>query len=82
MMIVVNLIMGLVIVGSVIAILYGIGLWSLKKSGDYDKNTDFIEIMLNGLLGLALIAICVLILLLIYALGEVVVTKSLNYINI
>jgi hypothetical protein len=81
-MIVVNLIMGLVIVGSVIAILYGIGLWSLKKSGDYDKNTDFIEIMLNGLLGLALIAICVLILLLIYALGEVVVTKSLNYINI
>ena len=81
-MIVVNLIMGLVIVGSVIAILYGIGLWCLKKSGDYDKNTDFIEIMLNGLLGLALIAICVLILLLIYALGEVVVTKSLNYINI
>jgi hypothetical protein len=81
-MIVVNLIMGLVIVGSVIAILYGIGLWSLKKSGDYDKNTDFIEIMLNGLLGLALIAICVLILLLIYALGEVVVTKSINYINI
>jgi hypothetical protein len=81
-MIVVNLIMGLVIVGSVIAILYGIGLWSLKKSGDYDKNTDFIEIMLNGLLGLALIAICVLILLLIYALGEVVVTKSLIYFNI
>ena len=81
-MIVVNLIMGLVIVGSVIAILYGIGLWSLKKSGDYDKNTDFIEIMINGLLGLALIAICVLILLLIYALGEVVVTKSLNYFNI
>jgi len=81
-MIVVNLIMGLVIVGSVIAILYGIGLWSLKKSGDYDKNTDLAEIMLNGLLGLALIAICVLILFLIYALGEAVVTKSLNYFNI
>ena len=81
-MIVVNLIMGLVIVGSVIAILYGIGLWSLKKSGDYDKNTDFIEIMLNGLLGLVLIALCFLILFLIYALGEAVVTKSLNYFNI
>jgi len=81
-MIVVNLIMGLVIVGSVIAILYGIGLWSLKKSGDYDKNTGFIEIMLHGLLGLALIAICFLISFLIYALGEEVVTKSLNYFNI
>ena len=74
-MIVVNLIMGLVIVGSVIAILYGIGLSILKKSGDYDKNTDFIEIMLHGVLGLALIAICFLISFLIYALGEAVTNK-------
>ena len=74
--------MGLVIVGSVIAILYGIGLWSLKKSGDYDKNTDLAEIMLHGVLGLSLIALCFLILFLIYALGEAVVTKSLNYFNI
>ena len=81
-MIVVNLIMGLVIVGSVIAILYGIGTFILRRSGDYDKNTDFIEIMLNGLLGLALSALCFLILFLIYALGEAVVTKSLNYFNI
>ena len=81
-MIVVNLIMGLVIVGSVIAILYGIGTFILKRSGEFRYNPDFIEIILNGLLGLVLIALCVLILLLIYALGEAVVTKSLNYFNI
>jgi hypothetical protein len=81
-MIVVNFLMGLAIVAAIVGILYGIGTFILKRSGDYDKNTDFIEIILHGVLGLALISICVLILLLIYALGEAVVTKSLNYFNI
>jgi len=74
-MIVVNFLMGLAIVAAIVGILYGIGTFTLRRSGDYDKNTDFIEIMLHGVLGLALIAICVLISLLIYALGEVVVNK-------
>ena len=74
-MIIVNFLIGLAIVAAIVGILYGIGTFSLKKSGDYDKNTDFIEIMLNGLLGLALIAICVLILLIIYLIGLVVTNK-------
>ena len=74
-MIVVNFLIGLAIVAAIVGILYGIGTFSLKKSGDYDKNTDFIEIMLHGVLGLALIAICVLILLLIYSLGLAVTNK-------
>jgi len=74
-MIVVNFLIGLAIVAAIIGILYGIGTFSLRRSGDYDKNTDFIEIMFDGLLGLALIAICVLILLLIYLLGLAVTNK-------
>ena len=74
-MIVVNFLIGLAIVAAIVGILYGIGLFSLKKSGDYDKNTDFIEIMLHGLLGIVLIAICFLISLFIYLLGESVVNK-------
>lgn len=74
-MIVVNFLIGLAIVAAILGILYGIGMFILKRSGDYDKNTDFIEIMLRGVLGLALIAICVLISLIIYALGEAVVNK-------
>lgn len=74
-MIVVNFLIGLAIVAAIVGILYGIGMFILKRSGDYDKNTDFIEIMLRGVLGLALIAICVLISLIIYALGEAVVNK-------
>ena len=74
-MIVVNFIIGLAIVAAIVGMLYGIGLFSLKKSGDYDKNTDFIEIILYGVLWLPLIAICFLILVLIYALGEAVTNK-------
>jgi hypothetical protein len=74
-MIVVNFLIGLSIVAVIVGILYGIGLFSLKKSGGYDKNTDFIDIMLHGVLGLALIAICMLVLFLIYVLGDAVVNK-------
>ena len=74
-MIIVNFLIGLAIVAAIVGILYGIGTFSLKKSGDYDKNTDFIEIMFDGLLGLALIAICVLILLIIYLIGLAVTNK-------
>ena len=74
-MIVVNFLIGLAIVAAIVGILYGIGTFSLRRSGDYDKNTGFIEIMLHGLLGLALIAICFLISFLIYALGEAVTNK-------
>lgn len=72
-MIVVNLIMGLVIVGSVIAILYGIGLFTIKRCGNYDEETHFIEIIGHGFLGLMVIAIGVDLLFLIYVIGELVV---------
>lgn len=74
-MIVVNFLIGLSIVAVIVGILYGIGLFSLKKSGGLEMNTDFIDIILHGVLGLALIVICVLISLLIYALGETVTNK-------
>lgn len=74
-MIVVNFLVGLLIVASIIGILYGIGLLTIKISGEFPYNSDFIEIMLNGVLGLTLIAIFVLVLLLIYVLGEEVVNK-------
>ena len=74
-MIVVNLIMGLVIVGSVIIILYGIGLFTIKRCGKYDEETHFIEIIGHGLLGLMVIVLGVDLLFLIYVLGELVVDK-------
>jgi hypothetical protein len=74
-MIVVNFIIGLAIVLSIVGILYGVGLLSLKISNEYDESPDFIEIILHGVLGIALIAICLLVLLLIYILGEYVVNK-------
>jgi hypothetical protein len=74
-MIVVNFIIGLAIVASILGIVYGIGMFSLKIFNEYDENVDFIEIIVHGLLGLALIALCLLVLLLIYSLGDYVVNK-------
>ena len=74
-MIVVNFLIGLVIVATIVGILYSIGTFSVRRSGEFRYNPDFIEIMLNGLLGLVLIALCFLILFLIYVLGESVVNK-------
>ena len=74
-MIVVNFLVGLAIVAAIVGILYGIGVFTLKRSGEFPYNSDFIEIMLNGVLGLTLIAIFVLVLFLIYSLGEEVVNK-------
>ena len=74
-MIVVNFLIGLVIVAAIVGILYSIGTFILKRSGEFRYNPDFIEIMLNGLLGLVLIALCFLILFLIHVLGEAVTNK-------
>jgi hypothetical protein len=74
-MIVVNFIIGLAIVLSIVGILYGVGLLSLKISNEYDESPDFIEIIIHGLIGLALIGILLLVSLLIYLLGEYVVNK-------
>lgn len=76
-MVVVNFIVGLLIVAIVVGILYGLGLWSLKRNGDYDKTTGFIEVVYNGVLPLALICVCIALLLLIHLLGMVVVDKLL-----
>ena len=74
-MIIVNFLIGLAIVVSIVGILYGIGTFSIRRSGEFRYNPGFIEIMLNGLLGLVLIALCFLILFLIYALGAAVTNK-------
>ena len=74
-MIVVNFIIGLAIVLSIVGILYGVGLLSLKISDEYDESPDFIEIIVHGLMGLALIGILLLVSLLICLLGEYVVNK-------
>ena len=74
-MIVVNFIIGLAIVASIVGILYGVGLLCLKIFNEYDENVDFIDIIVHGLLGLVLIGVLLLVLLLIYALGETVVNN-------
>ena len=74
-MIVVNFLIGLAIVAAIVGILYGIGTFSVRRSGEFRYNPGFIEIMLNGLLGLVLIVLCFLILFLIYALGAAVTNK-------
>lgn len=74
-MIVVNFIVGLLIVATIIGTLYGIGLFTLKRSGDYDRDTDFIEILFHGFLGLMLVGVCIMLLLTIYKLGESVVNE-------
>ncbi len=74
-MIVVNFIIGLAIIASIVGILYGVGLLYIKIFNEYDDNNDFIEIIVHGLLGLALISIFLLVLLSIYLLGEYVVNK-------
>ena len=65
------------IVASILGILYGLGKLGIKFSQDYDEddNPEFIEIILHGLLGLAVVGVCLVGLLLIYSLGESVVNK-------
>ena len=76
-MIVVNFLIGLAIAASFVGILYGMGKLMIRLSQDFDEddNPEFIEIILHGLLGLAVVAVCLVGLLLIYALGESVVNK-------
>lgn len=76
-MIVVNFIIGLGIVASILGILYGLGKLGIKFSQDYDEddNPEFIEIMVQGLLVVMVLAICFVGLVLIYVLGETVVNN-------
>jgi hypothetical protein len=76
-MIVVNFIIGLAIAASFVGILYGMGKLMIRLSQDFDEddNPEFIEIILHGLLGFAVVAVCLVGLLLIYILGEYVVNK-------
>lgn len=74
-MIVVNFIVGLLIVAIVIGTLYGLGLWELKRTGDYDRNTDFIEILIRGFCVLMLVVVCIIVLLVIYLIGKIVVNE-------
>lgn len=74
-MVVINFIVGLLIFVVPLSVMYGLGLWSLKRTGDYDAQTDFVEIMFNGFLALMLMVACVLLLIVIYALGRLVVNN-------
>lgn len=76
-MIVVNFIIGLGIVASILGVLYGLGKLGIKFSQDYDEddNPEFIEIMVQGLLVVMVLAICFVGLVLIYVLGETVVNN-------
>lgn len=72
---VLNFIVGLLIFAVPLLALYGLGLWSLKRSGDYDADTDFFEIMFNGFLALLFTSVCVLLLFVIYKVGSLVVNN-------
>ena len=74
-MIVVNFIIGLLIVATIIGILYGLGVYDLKRTEEYDRNTDFIDILIRGFLILILVVVCVIVLLVIYFIGKIVVNE-------
>jgi hypothetical protein len=74
-MIIINFLVGLLIFVVPFSVMYGLGLWGLKRSGDYDADTDFVEIMFNGLLALMLMVACVILLIVIYKVGGLVINN-------
>ena len=79
MMIVVNFIVGLIAIALVIAILYVIGLIVFRITPDIiDYRNDFFGIMLCGLLGCAILALCITLSIFVYRVGADIVNMLNN----
>jgi hypothetical protein len=76
MIIVVNFIVGLIAIALVIAILYAIGLILCRITPDIlNYNNDFFGIMLCGVLGCAIIGLCITLSILFYHVGAEIVNR-------
>ena len=71
-MIVIKGLIGLLLIASAIGILYGLGKINIRLSQDFneDDNPDFIEIIMHGFIMLMLLALCFVVILLAYDMGN------------
>ena len=73
-MIVVNFLIGLIAITLVIAIVYAIGLIICRITPDIlDYHNDFFGIMICGVLGLAILALCITLSIFVYRVGADIV---------
>ena len=71
-MIVIKALIGLLLIASAIGILYGLGKINISLSQNFneDENLEFIEIIMHGFIMLALLALCFVVILLAYSIGN------------
>lgn len=75
-MIVLNFLIGLIAITAIIAILYVIGLILCRITPDIlNYNNDFFGILLCGVLGLAIIGLCITLSILVYYVGTYIVNR-------
>lgn len=75
-MIVINFIVGLIAIALVIAILYAIGLILCRITPDIlNYHNDFFGILLCGVLGCAILALCITLSILFYHVGAEIVNR-------
>jgi hypothetical protein len=76
-MIVIKALIGLLLIASAIGILYGLGKINIRLSQEFDEddNPDFIETIMHGFLMLALLALCFVVILLAYVMGNSLVEE-------
>jgi len=76
-MIVIKGLIGLLLIASAIGILYGLGKINIRLSQEFDEddNPDFIEIIMHGFIMLMLLALCFVVILLAYVMGNILVDE-------
>lgn len=76
-MIVIKGLIGLLLIASAIGILYGLGKINIRLSQEFDEddNPDFIEIIMHGFIMLMLLALCFVVILLAYVMGNSLVEE-------
>ena len=67
---VIYFIVGLGVIVIPLIIMYFLGKFTLKRNGDYDQDTDFMDIMASGLSVSVIIILIMLLLSVIYFLGK------------
>jgi uncharacterized BrkB/YihY/UPF0761 family membrane protein len=67
---VIYFIVGLGVIVIPLIIMYFLGKFTLKRNGDYDQDTDFMDIMVSGLCVSVIIILIMLLLSVIYFLGK------------
>lgn len=76
-MIVIKGLIGLLLIASAIGILYGLGKINIRLSQEFDEddNPEFIDIIMHGFIMLMLLALCFVVILLAYVMGNSLVDE-------